>query len=53
MRHDESGDATQAKAIIKAHAALPGAALPILHAVQSEFGHVPEAAVPLIAARSI
>jgi formate dehydrogenase subunit gamma len=30
---------------------LEGPLLPILHAVQKTFGHVPEAAVPLIAAR--
>lgn len=31
--------------------ALEGPLLPILHAIQHAFGHVPEAAVPLIAAR--
>lgn len=30
---------------------LEGPLLPILHAVQAEFGHVPEAAVPLLAER--
>jgi len=37
-------------AIIAAEAAgREGAALPILHALQAEFGHVPKAAVPMIA----
>ena len=36
--------------IVSNHADLEGPLLPILHAVQAEFGHVPEAAVPLIAA---
>jgi formate dehydrogenase subunit gamma len=49
MRHDESWDATPAKAIIDAHAALPGAALPILHALQERFGYIPDPAIPLIA----
>lgn len=35
--------------IIAAHAALEGPLLPILHAVQAEWGHVPEAAIPPIA----
>ncbi len=50
MRHDGGWDEAQARAIIAAHAAMPGAALPILHALQKTFGCVPEAAVPLIAA---
>jgi formate dehydrogenase subunit gamma len=36
--------------IIAAHAERPGAALPILHALQEAFGHVPRAAVPMVAA---
>lgn len=35
--------------IIDAHLGLEGSLLPILHAVQAEWGHVPEAAVPVIA----
>lgn len=35
--------------IIADHAALEGPLLPILHAVQAEFGHVPAEAHPLIA----
>ncbi|HEY2132942.1 MAG TPA: formate dehydrogenase subunit gamma [Acetobacteraceae bacterium] len=49
MPHDESWNATQARAIIDAHAALPGAALPILHALQDRFGYIPDPAIPLIA----
>ena len=46
-------DAKQSEAvdgIIARHAGLPGPLLPILHAVQHEFGYVPADAVPLIAA---
>jgi formate dehydrogenase subunit gamma len=39
----------RARDIIATHAGEPGATLPILHALQEEFGCVPEAAVPLIA----
>jgi formate dehydrogenase subunit gamma len=35
--------------ILEDHASLEGPLLPILHAVQSEFGHVPQAALPIIA----
>lgn len=35
--------------IIAAHRGLEGPLLPILHAVQAEWGHVPEAAVPILA----
>ncbi len=35
--------------ILAAHARLEGPLLPILHAVQAEFGYVPEASLPLIA----
>ena len=35
--------------IIAQHIALEGPLLPILHAVQAEWGHVPEASVPVIA----
>lgn len=37
------------KAIIAGHAAVEGPLLPILHAVQAAFGHVPEAVTPIIA----
>ncbi len=36
--------------ILEAHRGLEGPLLPILHAIQEAFGHVPEAAVPQIAA---
>lgn len=42
-------DLTRVSEIIRAHASLDGPALPILHALQEEFGYVPEDAVPLIA----
>jgi formate dehydrogenase subunit gamma len=46
-----SNDWDQAKAerIIASHRALEGAALPILHALQKEFGFVADEAVPAIA----
>lgn len=37
------------RGIIDAHLALEGPLLPILHALQDTFGHVPEAATPLLA----
>jgi formate dehydrogenase subunit gamma len=40
----------RAKAIIAAHRGLEGAALPILHALQAEFGCVPMDAEPIVAA---
>jgi formate dehydrogenase subunit gamma len=40
----------RAVAIIAEHAGEPGAALPILHALQGVFGHVPIQAEPLVAA---
>jgi formate dehydrogenase subunit gamma len=36
-------------AILDAHKTLPGALLPILHAIQDGIGHVPADAVPMIA----
>ena len=42
-------NAAEAAGIVADHAGLDGAALPILHALQARFGHVPEAAVPLVA----
>jgi len=35
--------------ILEAHQAMEGPLLPILHAIQAAFGHVPESALPLIA----
>ena len=50
MRPDEAAEVTEAvAAIIEEHRSLEGPLLPILHAVQAAFGHVPQAAVPQIA----
>lgn len=35
--------------ILLAHKGMEGALLPILHAIQAEFGHVPQGALPIIA----
>lgn len=35
--------------ILSAHKGMEGPLLPILHAIQAEFGHIPQAALPLIA----
>lgn len=35
--------------IVASHLALEGPLLPILHAIQAEFGHVPQTALPVIA----
>lgn len=40
---------TTVAALVEAHRGQPGALLPLLHAVQDHFGHVPADAVPLIA----
>ena len=39
------------EAIVGEHAGRPGALLPLLHAIQDRFRHVPDAAVPIIAER--
>lgn len=39
------------RSIIDSQMHLEGPLLPILHALQADFGHVPDAALPLIAAR--
>ena len=39
----------QVQVILAAHAGMEGPLLPILHAVQAEFGHVPQDALPVIA----
>jgi formate dehydrogenase subunit gamma len=44
-----AGDPDELHAIIAAHRALPGAMLPLLHAIQEHLGWVPAAVVPLIA----
>ncbi len=45
----ERWDAALAADIIAAHAGMEGAALPILHALQDEFGCVPKQSEPMIA----
>jgi len=45
----EGGRAAEIARIIEAHRHLPGALLPMLHALQDRFVHVPAEAVPLLA----
>ena len=45
----EPWDAARGAEIIAEHSHLEGATLPILHALQEAFGHVPEPAIPMIA----
>lgn len=47
---DETAVSARVEDIIAAHLGMEGPLLPILHAVQLEFGHVPQAALPQIAA---
>jgi len=49
MQAFENWDIDRASQLIARHAHLAGAALPILHALQETFGHVPKEAVPMIA----
>jgi formate dehydrogenase subunit gamma len=49
MSIDQGWDADRALTRIRELERLPGALLPILHALQDEFGYVNKAAVPLIA----
>jgi formate dehydrogenase subunit gamma len=49
MSKPEPFAAERAVEIITAHADLEGPLLPILHALQEAFGHVPDEAVPIIA----
>jgi formate dehydrogenase subunit gamma len=49
MADIEPWNEDRARAIIAADAARPGAALPILHALQAAFGCIPLAAEPLVA----
>jgi len=50
LAEDELWNRQRAADIIAAEAGREGAALPILHALQAEFGFVPRDAVPMIAA---
>ena len=49
MSTNQAWDADRALVRIRELEHLPGALLPILHALQDEFGYVDEAAVPLVA----
>ncbi|GEP00865.1 formate dehydrogenase subunit gamma [Methylobacterium haplocladii] len=49
MSSPEPWSASRAAGIVAEHKHLEGATLPILHALQEEFGYVDEAAVPIIA----
>ena len=49
MPRYEPWSAERASEIIARHKHRPGAALPILHALQASFGCVPEVAVPMVA----
>lgn len=51
MSSPQPWDADRAREIVEAHLGLEGPALPILHALQEEFGCVPAQAVPLVAER--
>ena len=49
---ETSGEfAARVGAIVDAHASLEGPLLPILHAIQAEFGHLPREALPQVAER--
>src|ERR1700675_4005742 len=48
MLQAQTWDAERAKEIVSEHAGLEGPMLPILHALQHEFGYVGEGAAPLI-----
>ena len=47
---DSSAQTDRIAEILTAHRGLEGPLLPILHAIQAEFGHVPQVAIPQIAA---
>jgi formate dehydrogenase subunit gamma len=49
MRSHTAWNRERAEAIIREHQDRPGAALPILHALQEAFGYIDRAAVPLVA----
>ncbi|EEW24634.1 formate dehydrogenase subunit gamma [Rhodobacter ferrooxidans] len=49
MAHDQDPIAARVAEILAAHQGLEGPLLPILHALQAAFGHVPQEALPLIA----
>lgn len=49
MPEHDSFSSEHVREIVAEHAGVEGPLLPILHAVQAAFGHVPEAAIPVIA----
>jgi formate dehydrogenase subunit gamma len=49
MPEASAWNAERAREIIAEHAGLEGPMMPILHALQEEFGHINTAAVPLVA----
>ncbi len=49
MSRHETFSVERTRELVAAHAGVEGPLLPILHSVQYAFGHVPEAAVPVIA----
>ena len=49
MQTSPSWDKDRAHAIIETHRTLDGPAIPILHALQAEFGFIPDEAVPMVA----
>jgi formate dehydrogenase subunit gamma len=51
MNGREPWNFERATQVVEGHAGRPGALLPALHALQDTFGCVPDAAVPLLAAR--
>lgn len=46
---DETAICGRVAEIVQAHHGIEGPLLPVLHAVQAAFGHVPQAALPIIA----
>jgi formate dehydrogenase subunit gamma len=51
MAGDRAWDPARVEDILDALQTLEGPLLPILHALQQDFGHVPEPAIPRVAAR--
>ncbi len=49
MSEWESWSPEVCEAVIAAHKRVEGATLPILHAIQAKFGHVPDEALPILA----
>ncbi len=51
MPQDETAVIARVSEILDAHTGMEGPLLPILHAIQAEYGHVPQATMPSIAQR--